>query len=130
MKSRFVDTNIFLEVFTRTGKKSDACKTLLEDTPRLWASDLVIAETEWVLRSFYELERHEVSDRISSILLLENLDVSRKKLLIEAVEWYRQSTTDWVDIVNVLQMQAAGVKEIYSYDKHFDKIPGIKRLER
>jgi len=41
---------------------------------------------------------------------------------------YRLSWRFWDDLVIAAQMNRMGIREIYSNDKDFDKIPGIKRI--
>lgn len=129
MKSRFVDTNIFLEVFARTGKKSTACVKYLEEETGLWTNYLVMSEIEWTLRSFYNQPREEIADKLHSILKLDNLRVASKVILIEAVEIYRETSMDWVDVVCALEIRESGNLEIISYDKHFDKLGFLRRRE-
>jgi len=35
---------------------------------------------------------------------------------------------DWRDCLNVALMRKCGVEEVYSNDRHFDKVKGIKRI--
>lgn len=129
MKPRFVDTNIFVEVLSRKGLKSDKCLSLLEGETPLWTTDLVVNELEWVLRSFYELEKEKIVESLRYILSLGSLVVLHKRWLMEALEVYSQKNMDFTDCYDWVLAKEEGINEIYSFDKHFDKFPGIKRLE-
>lgn len=124
----FVDTNIFIEVFTRLGKKSDACKHLLETAKNLVTSSLVFSEVEWVLRSFYELPKRDVVRCLEKILTL-NIEIDNKKTLLSAVQFYKENFVDWTDCFNIFLMKNEGVQTMYSYDKGVQKFDWIKRLE-
>lgn len=129
MRVSFVDTNIFLEVFARKGEKSDQCLDLLEGGKKLWTSSFVVAEIEWVLRSGYELAREKIVFYLKKIFLLSNLKIENRKILLQALELYGNGNIDWVDCVNALLMKKKELKEIYSYDKHYDKFDWIVRQE-
>jgi predicted nucleic acid-binding protein len=49
---------------------------------------------------------------------------------ITAKEALRVYKMDWDDLVIVAQMQREGISEIYSNDRDFDQVPGIKRFFR
>lgn len=128
MNACFVDTNIFIEIFTRVGKKSNSCKTLLESGKNLVTSSLVISEVEWVLRSFYELPKSDVSRCLEKILMLD-IAIDNKSTLQNALHYYKNNSVDWTDCLNMFLMKAEGVTDVYSYDKGFTRFDWIKRLE-
>lgn len=129
MKVSFVDTNIFLEVFARKGEKSNRCLDLLEGGKKIWTSSFVIAEIEWVLRSGYGLTRGEITSYLKRIFSLSNLKVENRKILLQVLELYENSNIDWVDCINAFSLNKKGVKEVYSYDKHYDKFDWVVRQE-
>jgi predicted nucleic acid-binding protein len=129
MNDSFVDANIFLEVFARSGEKSDRCLALLNSSRSLWTSWLVIAEVEWVLQSGYDLPKGNVVICLKRILILPNLFVEKKEQLLDAVLLYEKGTADWIDCVNAVACRGIECKQIYSYDKHFDRFEWIKRVE-
>lgn len=128
MNACFVDTNIFIEIFTRTGKKSDSCKTLLETGRHLVTSSLVISEVEWVLRSFYELPKKDVIRCLEKILMLD-IAIDNKKIALQALQQYKKRPVDWTDCLNMFEMKDQGISEVYSYDKGLKQFDWIKRLE-
>lgn len=128
MNVYFVDTNIFIEIFTRVGKKSDSCKKLLETGRNLITSSLVISEVEWVLRSFYELPTRDVVRCLEKILML-NIGIDNKKSVLHAVQFYKNNSVDWTDCLNIFLMKDKDIKEVYSYDKGLKKFDRIKRME-
>lgn len=129
MTAKFVDTNIFIEILMRKGVKSDKSLALLEKSTSLWTTDLVIAEIEWVLRDWFELPKSQIANFLKRILSYQNIDIACKKVLLEAISLYESQNADFTDCANAVVVLDAGGKEVYSYDKHFSKFPGIKRLE-
>lgn len=129
MKTRFVDTNVFLELFVRNGEKSDRCLELLENGEKLWTSAFVLSEIEWVLRSGYDLKREEIVPYLKRIFSLSGLKIENRRLLLLALDYYENSSVDWVDCINALLMKKKGLREIFSYDKHYDKFDWVTRRE-
>lgn len=124
----FVDTNIFLEVFARTGAKSDNCLEFLENETNLWTSVLVLSEIEWVLRSGYQLDRPQVIRYLKRVVTMNNLVIEDHRLVLEALDHYQKTTADWFDCLNVARLQSLGINQLASYDKHFDSFGDISRI--
>jgi len=128
MIGKFVDTNIFVEVFARKGNKSDKCKQLLQSEKNLATSSLVISEIEWVLRYAYKQDKNEIVRYLKKILSTE-MEIDNKKLLINALNFYENSNVDWTDCLNMFLVKKAKINQVYSYDKGLNKFDWIKRLE-
>lgn len=129
MITKFVDTNILIETYLRTGEKSVKCQKLLKLNETLLISWLVIGEFEWVLRSVYELKKPEIIKLLNSVLNIPTLEIPNKKNLLKGLEYFTQNNIDWTDCLNMATMKAEEISSIYSYDRDFDKVSGIKRLE-
>jgi predicted nucleic acid-binding protein len=129
MNKSFVDTNIFIEVFSRKGEKSDKCRKLLsEKNSNLVTNTLVLAEVEWVLRSAYEEDKSQVLRCLKKILT-SGIEIEDIKPLLMALEIYENFNLDWTDCINTSYMRVKGIQEIFSYDKSLNKIKFIKRIE-
>ncbi len=131
---RFLDANIFIRFLTDdVPEKADACekifKKAVEKEETLFTTDLVIAEIVWVLESFYELPKKEVQDKVEKILNTPNLICPHKDLILSALVLYSEKNIDYIDACNALTLKEKGIEELYSYDKHYDRIDWITRLE-
>ncbi len=131
---RFLDTNIFIRFLTDdVPEKADACekifKKAVEKEETLFTTDLVIAEIVWVLESFYELPKKEVQDKVEKILNTPNLICPHKDLILSALVLYSEKNIDYIDACNSLILKEKGIEELYSYDKHYDRIDWLTRLE-
>ena len=131
---RFLDTNIFIRFLTDdVPEKADACekifKKAVEKEETLFTTDLVIAEIVWVLESFYELPKKEVQDKVEKILNTPNLICPHKDLILSALVLYSEKNIDYIDAYNALILKENGIEELYSYDKHYDRIDWLTRLE-
>jgi predicted nucleic acid-binding protein len=61
---------------------------------------------------------------------MRGLRLARKHLYLEALDIYAQHPAlDFVDALCVVHMQHAGIDELLSYDRDFDRIGGINRVE-
>lgn len=131
---RFLDTNIFIRFLTDdVPEKANACekifKRAVEKEETLFTTDLVIAEIVWVLESFYELPKKEVQDKVEKILNTPNLICPHKDLILSALVLYSEKNIDYIDAYNSLTLKEKGIEELYSYDKHYDRIDWLTRLE-
>jgi predicted nucleic acid-binding protein len=134
MKKRFVDTNIFLRYLTADDQaKYCKCKELFERTvagkETLVTSDMVMAEVIWTLLSYYKLPKEEVIEKVSKILNTPNIVVENHKVFSEALLLYSLKNIDFIDAYNSVYMKHNRMEEIYSYDKDFDGLEFLNRIE-
>ncbi len=132
----FIDANVFLRFFTRDDPvKAERVKALLERAEQgdveLTTSESVISELVFVLSStrLYNLSRERVRMLLHPILSLRGLKLSNRSVFLRALDLYAETPMDFVDALAVAHMEAQKVTAIYSYDKHFDGLHGIRRLE-
>jgi len=134
MKSFFIDTNIFLRFLTRDQEKQyQACRKLFFQAQKgkikLITTSLVIFELIWTLISYYEDPKEKVVEKVLSLLDFPNLKVEHKTLLFEALLLWQRKNIDFNDAFNFIWAQNKKVEQIYSYDKHFDRLSQIPRVE-
>jgi predicted nucleic acid-binding protein len=94
-------------------------------------SELVVAEVFYVLAGrTYRRPRDEIAVKLRPLLDFRGLRVENKSLVFQAIDICEAfPSLDFEDCMAVARMHANGVEEIYSYDRGFDRVPGIKRLE-
>ena len=130
----FIDTNIFLRYFEREDelvyRKIERLFTeIVKGNITGISTSLVIAEVIWVLEKFYNWDKEEICNNIELILRTSNIRFKERSILIEAVNLYREKNINFIDAYNYFFMRANGIDRIYSFDRDFDKLPDIKRLE-
>lgn len=128
MKGIFIDTNIFVEMFVRTGKKSERSNKLLKKEDGLCTNSLVISEVEWVLRAGYGVKKEDIVRGIKKILT-SSVEIEDKKLLINVLNFYEAMNVGWTDCLNMFLLKEENITGVYSYDKGLNKFDWIKRLE-
>ncbi|MBI5788336.1 MAG: PIN domain-containing protein [Candidatus Schekmanbacteria bacterium] len=134
MKNYFIDTNIFLRFLTADNKeKYNKCKQLFQRAvfgkELLITSDLVIAEIIWTLLSFYKIPKQEVIEKVTIILNTPNLKIENHKLINEALLLFSLKNLDFIDAYNSTYIRQKQIDGIYSYDRDFDKVDFLERLE-
>ena len=134
MKERFIDTNIFLRYLTRDDpSKYDNCREIfkkaIEGKIALVTSGMVIAELVWTLLSYYKIAKADIVEKVTIIVSTENLFIPDKNIIADALVLYSRKNIDYIDAYNAVFMKYHGLDEIYSYDRDFDAIEGIKRTE-
>lgn len=131
---RFVDTNVFLRFLVNDDPaKADACEVLFRKAiageEALFTSDMVIAEIIWVLESYYELKKAAIRESVEKILNTRNLHCPNREIIISALSIYVEKNIDFIDAFNAFLLKREKTNEIYSYDKHFDRIGWLNRIE-
>jgi uncharacterized protein len=132
----FVDTNLIIRFFTRDDAvKAGKCKALFEKAlaghVKLYTSELVIAETVWVLQSpgTYNQKPEKIRELLLPLLTMKNFNFPNKELYPDILELVASTGVDYIDAYNAVLMRKKGISHIYSYDAHFDQINNINRLE-
>jgi predicted nucleic acid-binding protein len=134
--SEFVDTSLFIRVLTG-GDPGKAARSLalLQRARRgevdLYTSETVIAEVVYVLSSLatYRVPRTDVATALRPILENPGLTIEHKGSVVRALLRWRDSRLDFEDCLSVEHVTRQGLAGIYSYDRDFDRIPGVRRLE-
>jgi len=133
---QFVDTNIFLRHLTGDDPlKAQACFALFKKAQQnqiqITTSETVIAEIIYILSSktLYNLAREQIRARLEPLLSLPGLKLPHRQTYLRALELYVSYSIDFEDALSCAHMEREALKEIYSYDRDFDKIQTLKRLE-
>ena len=134
----FLDTNVILRYLTKDDEsKAEACYELFEQVRRgnvqLFTCEAVVTEVVYVLSSprlSYQLSRAEIRARLLPILSMQGLTIPNKPIYIRAPDVYvAHPQLDIEDAIAVAYMERIGVTQIVSYDRDFDRVEGIERIE-
>jgi predicted nucleic-acid-binding protein len=127
--NQVVDTNVLLRFLTgdipeqqeqarQWFKKAEQGKWTLVIKP------LVVAETAFVLESFYKLDRKEIADALEVFLAQKWLQVEERSVLVGLWNWYRKNF-HFVDSY-LLAWKKINSAEILSFDSQVQKESGKK----
>ena len=132
----FVDANIFIRLLTRDDPvKEQRCLELFKQARNgevvLVTSSVIIAEVTFVLtsRAIYHFSRAEAALGIQTLLALQNLHLSQKSEVISALDLWETSTLDFPDCLAAEITRRMSLDGIFTYDRGFDRIPDVRRLE-
>lgn len=125
--SDFIDSNLILR-YLLGDPGSDKTERLLKEKKDLLLTDVTIAEIVWVLDSFYKWGRENIVNAIASLVDLDSI-YSDKELILITLGLFKKHNIDYIDAYIAANIIRDGGGRIYSFDRDFDKIPGIKRVE-
>jgi predicted nucleic acid-binding protein len=136
MTLRFIDANIILRVLTQSDSaQAEASRSLLlrveDGEEKVTTSPLVLFEIIFTLQSprSYKLPKQRVVQLMLPLIELRGLQIPNKQLWFDAFAVWLEHPIDFTDAYNVAYMRATGISEIYAWDKDYDHVPDIKRVE-
>ena len=100
----------------------------LASADEILLADLIVAETIYVLESFYEAPRSQIADAMRSLVAMDAVVTIDPALLLRAVEVYEFDRIDFAEAYLVAQAESTGVRAIASFDKSIDRLSTIKRI--
>jgi predicted nucleic acid-binding protein len=126
----FVDTNVLVRHLT--GDPPDLAEratAYLRTARELLLTDLVAAETVYVLESFYETPRDQVGEAVRSLVAFDSIVCVDPALLLRAVEVYETDRIDFAEAYLVACAETTGVGTVASFDRSIDRVSTIERIE-
>ena len=131
----FVDTNILLrfvlgdvpDQFTQTHAFFSA---IAAGSVTAQLSGTIIFECVFVLQSRYAVTRASIQSALLPILALEHLIVPHREIYPDVFDLYlARRSLSFADCYHAVLAQHLGCTEIISFDRGFDRIPGLTRIE-
>ncbi len=108
--SAFVDTNILVRHLTGDPPAMAARATAyLASADELYLPDLIVAETVYVLESYYEVPRPQVAMAMRSLIAFDAIVTVDPALLLRAIEVYEIDRLDFADAYLVACAESTGV---------------------
>lgn len=128
--SAFVDTNILVRHLTADPPElAQRATAFLADATELYLADLIVAETIYVLESFYKAPRDQIATVIRSLLSMRSVTTVDPALLLRAIEVYEFDRLDFAEAYLVACAETTGVGRVASFDRAIDRVATVERLE-
>jgi predicted nucleic acid-binding protein len=128
--SAFVDTNVLVRHLTGDPPEiAGRATAYLRAEAELLLTDLVVAETVYVLESFYEAPRTAVAGAVRSLLALASVISVDAALLLRAVEVYEIERIDFAEAYLVACAESTGINQVASFDRTIDRVGTVRRIE-
>lgn len=125
-----LDTNILVRHLTGDPpSQARRATTFLAASHELILTDLVLAEMVYVLESFYEVSRNEITRMARALLALPSVAVSDQDLLLRTLEIYEVVRLDLAEAYLVAVAELSDVKRVASFDRQIDRVKSVQRVE-
>ncbi len=133
MKRLLLDTNVLVCFILGEPEKQAAAVAIIfkqcdEGTVELVLHPIVLAETVFVLSSFYEQKRADIAKVLTFILGSPGIICDQRDVLRLALEHYSKSKIHFVDCYMVATSHFSQ-HPVISFDRGLDKLPGAIRLD-
>ncbi|MHB8576013.1 MAG: PIN domain-containing protein [Dehalococcoidia bacterium] len=133
----FVDTNIFVRYFTQDNPDmARRAQLLFHDVATgvclVTTSEGILVETVQVLssRRLYNLPRTDIRQHLRSVISLPGFKLSHKRMYLRALDLYvAHRFLAFVDVLCMAHTERATLSAIISFDRGFDRVPGVVRRE-
>jgi predicted nucleic-acid-binding protein len=125
---RAVDTNVLVRLIVRDDRRQAA---IAEEfiAKGAWISQLVLAETSWVLESVYELRAEQIATAVEMLLNHEHLTIQDSDVVGAALENFRQRPAGaFTDYLIVEIARKSGHTPLGTFDRDLAKVEATHRL--
>lgn len=128
--SAFVDTNILVRHLTGDPPEMAERATRYLATERdPLLTDLVAAETVYVLESFYKAPRGQVAEAVRSLIAFDSMVCVDPALLLRALAVYETDRLDFAEAYLVACAESTEVGRVVSFDRTIDRVDTVERVE-
>ena len=92
-------------------------------------TDVVLAETVFVMESVYGAPRRRLAEAMRALLVLPAVAVVDQPLLLRTLELYEETRLHLVDAYLVACAESTGVGSVASFDRGIDRVGTVERIE-
>ena len=92
-------------------------------------SDMVVFETVFTLERSYKVPKIQIRHALLALLALPGLILQGKRRYGRIFDLYVDHNLPFGDAYIAAEMEHSRANEIYTFDREFDRVPGIARLE-
>ena len=133
MATLLLDTNVIIRFLTgdhptHSPRSRNLFSRAAAGEVTLVLTDLALAESAWVLQSFYHLDRAAIAAALKGVVESTGIEVQNKAMLVNALRNFAQTDVNFVDAYHAAVATAESIG-IASFDRDFDQFAGIKRIE-
>ena len=125
-----IDTNVLVRFLVRDDESQfEMARKLIKREVtagrRVFVSQLVLLETEWVLRSRYDLSKIEIIAAISGLLDATDVQFEDEPAIETTLFVWKESTVDFADCLIGAQNKRLGCRATATFDLRAAKLPGF-----
>ena len=125
---RSVDTNVLVRLIVRDdAKQVIAAERFIERGA--WVSQIVLAETSWVLSAVYGLDHAEIATAVEMLINQAVVTIQDSDVVLAALNHYRlRPSLGFSDCLVLEVARKAGHMPFGTFDKNLSRIDGVERL--
>ena len=125
-----IDTNILVRFLVQDDeaqfeKARKLIKREVSAGSRVFVNQLVLMETEWVLRSRYSVPKNQLIKTISGLLDANDVQFEDEPAIEEAIFIWKESTADFADCLIGAKNRRLGCRATATFDLKASKLPGF-----
>ena len=126
----FVDTNVLVRHLTGDPPAmAERATAFLAAESELYVADLIVAETIYVLESFYKAPREQIADAMRSLVAMRSMITVDPALSLRAIEVYEVERLDFAEAYLVACAESTGIGRVASFDRTIDRVATVERIE-
>jgi predicted nucleic-acid-binding protein len=122
-----IDTNVLVRFLVRDDEAQfDKARKLFKREvaagQRVYVNQLVLMETEWVLRSRYTVQKNQIIEAISGLLDASDIQFEDEPVIEEALFIWKDSTADFADCLIGARNRRMGCRATATFDVEASKL--------
>ena len=126
-----LDTNVLIRFLLGDhAKHSPAARALFTDACDgrcvLILTEVAVAESVWVLHSFYNIEREKITEGLGKVILSAGVRCLRRDEMLNALDRFASTKCDFLDCYLAALAESSGDR-VATFDKDFDRFDNVKR---
>ncbi len=134
---RFIDSNVFLRYLTQDDPRQQQLAaaivaSIARGDEECCTTDVHIHETVYILASpaGYKMAHQDISNIVRPLVAMPGLKIRNKRRCLDALDIFAQHEfLDFADALAIAYMRQHGVTDVYSFDRDFNRINDVTRLE-
>lgn len=125
-----IDTNVLVRFLVRDNeaqfeKARKLIKREVAAGRRVFVNQLVLMESEWVLRSRYVVPKNQIIEAISSLLDAADIQFEDEPSIEEALFMWKETAADFADCLIGAKNRRLGCRATVSFDVKASKLTGF-----
>jgi len=125
-----IDTNVLVRFLVRDDEAQfeKARKLIRREVAaghRVFVNQLVLLETEWVLRSRYAVPKNQIVEAVSGLLNATDVQIEDEPAVEEALFIWRDSIADFADCLIGAKNRRLGCRATATFDAKAARLPGF-----
>ncbi len=134
MALSFLDTNILVRHFTQDNirhspKASAFLREIALGNHRVRLVDTVVFETVFLLERSYKHPKSAIRANVLPLLTLPGVILPGKERFRRVFDYYVDLNISFADAYHAVVMEDEGITDVVTFDREFDRVPGIRRVE-